>query len=153
MEPIERLHHEFPNIEIKDLGYGANLYTRIGVITIYWGKKKKYCINGKWESYSDFERVLFDIAASIHIPKKVAPIEPQVFSDEELTDIVKGINRMHHEKAKDELDEYCKHKSQQGIQNCINHISRKRDFIIANQPDNKLATFCLTLISELQQYL
>lgn len=122
MGEIEELQAAFPDIEIKELQGGANLYFPNKLITVYF-RRKKYAVNNVWSKYAYWQDFIPLVNTLVNPPKKVAQIEPQS---------IQTGNR---------------------VQEAIDHISRKRDFIIANQPDNKLATFCLTLMDELKAYL
>jgi len=60
---LDKLTERFPDLNIVSLSdYGANIYLDNLVVTVYWGKKKKYGLsNGKWFEYDlldDFFEVL-----------------------------------------------------------------------------------------------
>lgn len=112
-----------PNVEIQSIQGGGANIRTPRGIVTVWFKKRKYSLGGNWKYFTSIRDFADIVDQLINPAKKVAPIEPQP---------IQTGNR---------------------VQEAIDHISRKRDFILANQPDNKLATFCLTLISELQQYL
>jgi hypothetical protein len=154
MEEIDRLHQEFPDLDIRDLGYGANLYTRLGTITIYWEKKRKYCINNEWKQYYDFEGLLTTIAEYLHVPKPKDAQTPlnEATDDVDLLMSIGGF-QMQHEIAKEQLEAYCEHRSKQGVQNCINHINRKIEFAEKNGLSTSNRVMLKTLVEELNQYL
>ncbi len=142
MEEIEKLRQEFPDLDIRDLGYGANMHTRIGVITIYWKKKHKYCINNVWQPYYDFENLLITLAAHLHVPKKIAAPPP-------LNEPKKTVEQL--------MEEFDKQPWQftntNRVQDVISHISRKIEFGKKNGMSNSNVSMLLTLNQELMQYL
>lgn len=140
MGEIEELQTAFPDIEIKELQGGANLYFPNKVITVYF-RRKKYAVNNVWSKYAYWQDFIPLVNTLVNPPKKVAPIEPQA-PKKSIEELMKELDAQPWQIV-----------DSSGVQKCIDHISRKRDFILANQPDNKLATFCLTLMDELRQYL
>lgn len=73
MGEIEELKAAFPDIEIKELQGGANLYTSRGLITVYF-RKHRYSINNKWDRYSYWEDFIPIVDKHINPPQKVTKI-------------------------------------------------------------------------------
>lgn len=123
-ENIKAMRKEWPSMTIIALQEnGANLSTAFGIVTVYW-KKQKYCIDGNWAIYSNIKDFIKTVKDWLNAK----------------------IIKMNNPKA-------VHIGSKAGVQDCIDHIYKKRDLINANSPNNQLSAFCLTLIEELKQYL
>lgn len=137
---------KFPNLTCSVLDGGVNVYYHKYVITIWW-RKQTYCDTKKhkWVRFTSLEAIIQVIeTASMPKAKKVPAIAYIEIMDEK--DAMQPIEGMISVPV---IKNYINY----GVQQCIDHINRKRDFIMQSQPDNKLAAFCLSLSQELTQYL
>lgn len=142
MEEIKRLKHEFPAVEIKEIPGGANLYTRKGVVTVYF-RKRKYMVNQTWTRFDDMS----DVVASVNL---------LLNNGVKLIDrIVTGDYASKEEKRAIQLGQLQKYANgtQNRVQDVINHINRKIEFGKANGMSNSNLTMLATLNQELIQYL
>lgn len=57
---LDKLKANFSSLNISPLGdYGCNIYLDKKVVTIYWGKKKRYGFStGEWFDYYTFDDVI-----------------------------------------------------------------------------------------------
>lgn len=92
MEQLQRLKQEFPSVDIKEIPGGANLYTRKGVVTVYF-RKRKFMINQSWKQFDDFERFLFEVSAFLHVPKPKGEATGQLVKEIRVQDVIDHINR------------------------------------------------------------
>lgn len=148
MKPVAKLRKAFPDANIQELGpkpnyHGCNLYFPGICVSVYY-KKQRYGVGTKWGVYKTLDELISIIEGLINPPKKVAHIEPLVVLYEK--EALQPINSLVSVPV-------IKNHINYGVQQCISHILKKRDFIMSKQPDNKLAAFCLTLADELKSYL
>lgn len=76
---LAKLTERFSELNITPISdYGANIYLDNLVVTVYWGKKKKYGLsNGKWFEY-DLLTDFFDVLDGFIKPKPVKVIDEPI---------------------------------------------------------------------------
>lgn len=76
---LDKLKERFVDQNISLLSdYGANIYLDNLVVTVYWGKKKKYGLsNGKWFEYSELNEFM-DILDGFIKPKPRAVVDEPI---------------------------------------------------------------------------
>lgn len=124
---IDILKKEYPNIKVKDLNGGCNIYLPGKLILTIWFNKKKFFSNQLkvWRRYSDDKDILTIIAilGKLNIKKEI-----------------EGVFISNGENA--------------GVQKCIEHIGNKYiKFTKENPKDHKTALMLKTIQDELYQFL
>ncbi len=121
---LDKLKERFPEQNISPLSeYGANIYLDNLVVTVYWGKKKKYGLsNGKWFDY-DLLTDFFDVLDGFIKPKQKAVI---------VTENTQSDN---------------------GTQQCIDHLTKKIEYGKKNNMPTSNIVMMQTLIEEFKQFL
>lgn len=123
---IEKLKKEYPNLQIKDLNGGCNIYLPGDLVTV-WFKKQKFFSNQLkvWRRFSGDEDILTIINVLGNLKLK-STVNAQA---EEATD-------------------------NSPVQACIEHIQKKYEaFVRSNPKDHQTAVMLKTIKSELYQYL
>jgi len=121
---LAKLTERFSELNITPISdYGANIYLDNLVVTVYWGKKKKYGLsNGKWFEY-DLLTDFMDILDGLIKPKQKAII---------LTEATQSDN---------------------GTQQCIDHLIKKIEYGKKNNMPTTNIVMMQTLIEEFKQFL
>lgn len=122
---IENIKKEFPNLVVKDLQGGANIYLPNETILTFWFKKRKWKSNKKkdWRRFADMKDAFSVISGlgEIEIKKQlISPIiEPQINT----------------------------------TQLCIDHIKKKIETIDRVKANNAVTMMLKTICLELEQFL
>lgn len=122
----DSLIKEFPNLKIKDLGQGVNIYfedIRIGVLTV-WFRHQKYCFSTQniWRYYTDYPELLAIIYEKLNPSSKAVSINQYT----QISD---------------------------AVQKCIDHINKKAELIGTHKgADHATATMLKNIAYELEQY-
>lgn len=121
---LDKLTERFADQNISPLSdYGANIYLDNLVVTVYWGKKKKYGLsNGKWFEY-DLLDDFMDILDGLIKPKQKAVVISETAQ------------------------------SDNGTQQCIDHLLKKIEYGKANGLPTTNIVMMQNLVEELKEYL
>jgi hypothetical protein len=120
----EHIIKEFPNLVVKDLQGGANVYLPNEVTLTFWFKKRKWKSNKKkdWRQFADTQDALKVISGlgEIEIKKPLKTPEIALVNTTQL---------------------------------CIDHIKRKIEMIERIKPNNGVIMILKQLTLEMEQYL
>jgi hypothetical protein len=140
MGEIEELREAFPDIEVRELQGGANLYLKLNLITVYF-RRKKYAINGVWAKYSYWQDFIPLVNTLVNPPQKVALPNANA--------VPKTIEQL--------MDDFNQQPWQvvekYGVQDCLDHIQKKIDYGQANNLSPSNVAMLNNLLQELRQYL
>lgn len=126
MIAIEQIEKEYPDLVIKDLDKGCNIYLPNGTVATFWFKKQKYSTNktGKWNYFKDLKE-LFLIIDKLGNTVKNKVVKANI------------------------VEQPCGN-----VQVCIDHVLEKAERIMENEPYNAAKKMILKIVAqELQQYL
>lgn len=125
MPRIDLIKKEFPNLLVKDLQGGCNVYLPGSLVLTFWFKKKKWYSNKtkRWGLFADTEDILhiIDKLGDIQIrkPLKGPEIKPQVNT----------------------------------TQLCIDHVKNKIKVVEGVKGNNAILTVLKSLVLEFEQFL
>lgn len=124
---FQKIKKEFPNLKITDLNGGCNIYLPGKLTITVWFKKKKFFSNHLkvWRKFIDDEDIINIICVLGNIQmKNTVHVASQQSSDN------------------------------QGTQACINHLTKKIETVMKNNPnDHKALNIYKSLKQEFHQFL
>lgn len=121
---IEHLKKEFPNLVIKDLQGGCNVYLPGDLVLTFWFKKRKWKSNKRkeWRRFADTQDAI---------------------------GVINGLGEIQMRKAV----VVAENAPNNTTQLCIDHINKKIELLNKNKPNAVALTILKALTFELEQYL
>lgn len=122
---IEHIYKEYPNLVVKDLAGGCNVYLSGNMVLTFWFKKRKWKSNKEkeWRRFADTEDALHLIGKLGNLQLKKRPVSFEIAEPVNTTQL------------------------------CIDHINKKIGVIENVKGNNAVLMILKTLTVELEQYL